>query len=170
LVRLSSDPYDLDLNDLDNLFKHLTNTSINKNNKKEYKYDDLVLSLEDAKNYIKERYQKDLSVIWDQIKDISIKSLISMNHLEIEKEKKNYKLHSNNLFKIYGVDIIIGENFKPWLIEFNHYPDLGLLNSENHAKITKYKLVNDILNMIGLTPYSHINGQALGECRYVSSV
>ena len=93
-----------------------------------------------------------------------------MNHLEIEKEK-NYKLHSNNLFKICGVDIIIGENFKPWLIEFNHYPDPGLLNYENHAKITKYKLVNDILNVIGLIPYSHINGKALeGECRYESSV
>jgi len=170
LVRLSSEPYDLDLNDLNNLFKHLTNTSINKNNKKGFKYDDLVLSLEEAKNYIKERYNKDFSVLWDQIKDISIKSLISMNHLEIEKEKM-YNLHSNNLFKLYGVDIIIDENFKPWLLEINHSPDLSLFNSENHAKITKYKLVHDILNVIGLVPYSHIDGHALeGECHYESSI
>jgi len=170
LVRMSSEQYNLDLNDLDNLFKHLTNTSINKKNKNGYKYDDLVLSLEEAKKYMEKKYNINFSNIWKEIKDISIKSLISMNHLEIEREKK-YKLISNNLFKIYGVDILIDDNFKPWLIEINHGPDLSTFNSKNHAKITKYEVIHDILNIIGLVPFSHINGNALeGECTYKNSI
>jgi len=166
LVRLSADNYDLDLNDLDNLFKHLTNTSINKNNKKGYGYDDLVMSIADLKEYLKITYKIDFIKIWNQIKDISIKSLISMNHIELKKEK-DFKLHSNNLFKLLGIDIIIDDNFKAWLLEINHGPSLGTFKSKNHAKITKYQLVHDMFNIIGLIPYSHLNGNALeGECKY----
>jgi len=168
LVRLSADNYDLDLNDLDNLFKHLTNTSINKNNKKGYKYDDLVMSISDLKEYLKVTYKIDFIKIWDQIKDVSIKSLISMNHIELKKEK-DFKLHSNNLFKLLGIDIIIDDNFKVWLLEINHGPSLGLNKSKNHAKVTKYQLVHDMFNIIGLIPYSHLDGHALeGDCKYES--
>jgi len=170
LARLSTSTYDLDLNDLDNLFKHLTNTSVNKNNDKGFKYDDLIMSIEKVKKYIKEKYNTDFSVIWDQIKDISIKSIISMNHLEMDKEKY-YKIHSNNLFKLYGVDIIIDNNFKAWLLEINHGPSLGLFKSENHAKKTKYQLTHDMFNIIGLVPYSHMDGHAMeGECKYKNSI
>jgi len=169
LVRLSTNTYDLDLNDLENLFKHLTNTSINKNNKN-FKYDDLIMSITKLKEYLKQKYNIEFSEIWDQIKDISIKSIISMNHLELDKEK-NYKIYSNNLFKLYGVDIMIDNNFKAWLLEINHGPSLSLFQSENHAKITKYQLIHDIFNIIGLIPYSHIDGHALeGECDYKNSV
>ncbi|OUM70388.1 hypothetical protein PIROE2DRAFT_56863 [Piromyces sp. E2] len=170
LVRLSSDPFDLDLEDLDNLFKHLTNTSINKNNTKGYSYDDLVLSIEYARDYLEKTYHVDFSVIWEQIKDMSVKTLLSMNHVELAEEKK-FKLASTNLFKIYGVDIMIDSNFKPWLIEFNHLPDFGIYKSKRDAKKTKYQLMYDIFNIIGLIPYSHIDGHALeGECTYENSV
>jgi len=87
LVRISSEEYDLDLNDLNNLFKHLTNTSINKK-KKNYKYENLVMSIKESKKYLEQTYKLDFKKLWNEMKDISIKTLISMNDKELNKENK----------------------------------------------------------------------------------
>ncbi|ORX42264.1 TTL-domain-containing protein [Piromyces finnis] len=167
LVRLSSEEYNLDINDLDNRFKHLTNTSINKKNRKNKK---LTMSIAEAKKYIEEFYKIKFSNIWEGIKDIAIKTIISMNNIEIEKEKK-YTLNSNNLFELYGMDIMVDSNFKTWLIEMNCNPSLSYFQAEEHNKIIKYKLVHDLFNIIGLVPYSHITGKALEkECYYDNSI
>jgi len=180
LVRLSTEDYDLNLNDLDNKYKHLTNTSINKKNKKKknkrYKrnnnnrYNSLTLSISEARKYLEKNYHIKFPLIWKQIKDIIIKTILSMNHLELEKEK-DYNLHKNNLFEFYGVDIMIDTNFKPWLLEMNCNPSLNYIKKEIHNKILKHQLVHDLFNIIGLIPYSHIDGHALeGECHYQNSV
>ncbi|KAG4084290.1 TTL-domain-containing protein [Neocallimastix lanati (nom. inval.)] len=159
-ARLATTNYDLDINDLDNVFKHLTNIHIGKKNKE--RDSKLVMSLKDIKTYLKDTYSLEFSKIWDDVKDMVIKSLISVNKNEIEREKE-YPISSNSLFHLYGLDVMIDDNSKSWLIEINDHPAI----IDNESKVINYKEVTDIFNIIGIVPYSHITGLAMeGECKY----
>jgi len=168
-ARLSSDEYDLELDDLDNVFKHLTNVSVNKK-KKTGEGNSFIWSLPKVKRYLLEEYGIEFDEVWEKIEDIAIKAVITMNKAEIDTEKKRFKnLKSNNTFELYGVDILIDNNMKPWLLEINLSPGLG--TKTGYQRRLKYKLMNDIFNIVGLVPYSHITGLALeGECEYKDPV
>uniref|UniRef100_A0A8C4Q3R9 Tubulin polyglutamylase TTLL1 n=2 Tax=Eptatretus burgeri TaxID=7764 RepID=A0A8C4Q3R9_EPTBU len=49
-------------------------------------------------------------------------------------------------FECYGYDIIIDENFKPWLIEVNASPSLSATTTND--RILKFHLINDTLNVV----------------------
>ncbi len=57
----------------------------------------------------------------------------------------------NNFYELYGFDILIDENLKPWLIEVNVCPSLN--NSTPLDKRIKTSLICDIFNLLGFTPY-----------------
>ena len=59
-------------------------------------------------------------------------------------------IQDNRCFELYGFDVLIDENLKPWLIEVNATPSLNASSRED-AKF-KFKLVNDVLNTILPTP------------------
>ena len=49
-------------------------------------------------------------------------------------------------YECYGYDIIIDDALKPWLIEVNASPSLS--STTVHDRIMKYKLINDIINVV----------------------
>ena len=51
-------------------------------------------------------------------------------------------------FEIYGFDILIDENLKPWLMEVNVCPSLS--SSSPMDRRIKHTLLMDVLNLIGL--------------------
>jgi len=171
-ARISTEPFNLDLEDLGNLYRHLTNVSINKRNHStvNYKYEDFIWSLTKVKAYFAEKINLDFEELWEKIKDMAIKSFISVNHLEIEKEKEiNSHLNSSNLFELYGLDIMIDQDLKPWLLEVNLSPDL-VVHGEYEGEL-KVQVMNDLFNILGMTPYSHLTGLAMeGECHYKDSI
>ena len=59
--------------------------------------------------------------------------------------------HRNNCFELYGFDVLIDENFNPWLLECNVCPSLS--SSSPLDKKIKTSLICDILNLVGFTPY-----------------
>ncbi|KAL6611040.1 TTL-domain-containing protein [Neocallimastix sp. 'constans'] len=159
-ARMATEDYDVDIKNLDNTFKHLTNIHVQQKNEK--RKNDFVLSYQETKDYIEKEYNIDFSKIWDDIKDIAVKSFITLNHIETNKEQ-NYTLHSNNLFHLSGFDIMIDRNKKSWLIEVNDHPAI----SDKEVEVLNYKLLNDILNIAGIVPYSHKTGLAYEEeCKY----
>ena len=158
LARRASDPYNIDINNLDNFFIHLTNVAINKKNKKFKENDEdpektSIWSLTMLGEQLTKE-GKDFDEVFKKIHDIAIKSLISMYDIEIEIEDKiNFNKNNQNLFELYGMDILIDQNMKPWLLEINLSPALEAIG--HFEERLKYRLFADIFNIIGIKSYSH---------------
>ena len=89
----------------------------------------------------------DMNLLWSRIFDVIIKSIISGEHYVVQAMKKN-SVHRNNCFEIYGYDILIDSDLKPWLVEVNLSPSLA---TESPLDVTiKANLIADTFNMIGV--------------------
>ena len=162
LVRFATENYEK--NNFDNIYIHLTNYSINKNNLKykinenkndnneENKEDDSSKwSLVEYKNHFFKTGQNIIyNKIWRQIQDIVIKTIISTAY-DNTKEITYNKIFS--MFELYGFDIMIDDNFKAWLIEVNVNPSLHCTSPLDLS--IKTDLISDVFNILGLQPYSH---------------
>lgn len=59
----------------------------------------------------------------------------------------NYR---DNCFEMFGFDILIDENLKPWLLEVNLAPSLSC-GSDLDLEI-KSNLIKDLFNLVGIYP------------------
>lgn len=157
LARFCSKDYNISSEQMDDIYVHLTNYSINKNNdsykanNSTEKEDGNKWTIQTLKKYFKEN-NFDFPKIWAKIKDILIKTIISVTDVAVPLIKQ-FKLNSANLFELYGVDILIDENLEPWLMEVNLNPSLNC-DSQLDLKV-KSKLLTDIFNIIGVVPFTH---------------
>lgn len=158
LVRFASEEYNLRDESIHNKYIHLTNYSINKcsthfdsNVNTNDECQGSKWSLSALKCYFMEN-NIDFSKVWASIKDVIVKSIIIVAD-EARLTMNKLCKHKNNLFELYGFDILIDENLKPWLIEINLNPSLNC-ETELDLKV-KTCLLTDIFNIIGLIPYSH---------------
>ena len=155
IVRISSEEFSLDLKNLKNLFIHLTNTSINKKNPNYKRTNDSNdengndWSFATLKKYIKNINKKDFDKeILPKIKDIIIKIFITV----FDKALKSMKYIRNNaIYQLFGIDIILDDSFKPWLLEVNYGPDLSNIDLTD-LKL-KTKVVTDLFNIVGIVPF-----------------
>jgi tubulin polyglutamylase TTLL4 len=162
LVRFATIPYSSKKSNLKNKCIHLTNFSINKdsptfiNNKNA-----------DEDNYgskwsfraLRAYYEEvgiDPERIFDQIRDIIIKTLISSEGSICGKLQK-YACRPDSCYELFGFDVLIDKNLKAWLLEVNIYPSLSL-TSPLDSKI-KYMLVTDLFNLIGINPCKRSDGK-----------
>lgn len=91
-----------------------------------------------------------MDLLWSRIYDIIIKSIISGEHY-VQAGLKKYNLHRNNCFEIFGYDIILDSELKPWLLEVNLSPSLAC---ESPLDLTiKSNLIADSFNMINIHKY-----------------
>ena len=156
IVRLSSEIYKLTLESIKNLYIHLTNTSINKKNKN-YKRVSSFES-EDGNDWILATYKKhllknginfDLQIL-PKIKDAIIKTFISILE-KSSKKLKSYHFGVGSLYQIYGLDILIDSNYKPWIMELNYGPQLS--NIDDIDLKIKSQAITDLFNIIGIVPF-----------------
>ena len=87
--------------------------------------------------------------MWEKIKDIVVKTVFSITEETMETTRKMTK-HNNSLFELYGFDVLIDGNLRPWLTEVNLNPSLNC-GTELDLKI-KSSLMTCIFNTIGLIP------------------
>lgn len=85
-----------------------------------------------------------------QFKDLIIKTLISVEPHIVSNLQKN-PTNRVNCFEIYGFDIMVDSNMKPWVLEVNVLPSLS--SSSPFDKRIKTMLVCDSLTCIGLRGY-----------------
>lgn len=77
--------------------------------------------------------------MFKQMDDIFIKSLQSVQKIMI---------NDKHCFELYGYDILLDGNLKPWLIETNASPSLTASNQEDNE--LKVRLLDDMINVIDM--------------------
>ena len=157
LIRIAADKYQLNIDSLDNIYSHLTNTAINVKNKK-YKNPKNEMdesankwNFKTYRNYLTKK-KLDVDLLFDNIKDIIIKTLISGSR-KIVNTTEQSKLNDINMFNLFGFDIFVDKKLKPYLLEVNTRPFLDDYNK--YDKIIKSNLFVDTLNLVGIYLYSH---------------
>jgi hypothetical protein len=88
-----------------------------------------------------------MDLMWSRIYDVILKSLICGENHVMQQIKKN-NVHRNNCFEIFGYDILLDSDLKPWLVEINLSPALAT-DSPLDLKI-KGNLLTDVFNLIGV--------------------
>lgn len=160
LARFATTKYEMPVKgNMDNLFMHLTNYAINKQNDNFEANDDEgkddcghKRSVTSVLKLIEETVPGDHTAdsIWEKIEDIAVKTLISAQaHLchsfrSIQPED----LENSMCFEILGFDIFIDEKVKPYLIEVNSLASFAT-DSPLDKKV-KYDLIAETLQLLNL--------------------
>ncbi|KAF3424695.1 hypothetical protein E2986_04790 [Frieseomelitta varia] len=150
LVRFASVRYVRGAN-LDDKYMHLTNSSVNKQNPA-YIMNDRVNSFKGHKwsfaslwSYLRQE-NVDVTDLWCQIKDIIVKTFISVESSMNAAISENL-VSSYTCYELYGFDVLLDENLRPWLLEVNTLPSLQTDSPLDTA--IKGALMKDVLNMAG---------------------
>ena len=102
------------------------------------------------------RYGINYTDIIEQMKDIFIKTFISLNSDFIKLMKEN-EYQDRNMFQLYGLDLLIDDNYKVYLLELNRNPSMR--GGHAVADYIYENIIADILNIIGIIPFAHDDTQ-----------
>ncbi|XP_046751380.1 tubulin monoglutamylase TTLL4-like [Diprion similis] len=151
LVRIATTKYDQDAKHHKNRFMHLTNTSVNKYSKA-YQLSPNVntatghlWSLKSLWSLL-ERESVDVPKLWAEMKDIVVKTLIAADGVVGSVIQKTLTSRYT-CFELFGFDILIEENCRPWLLEVNTAPSLHTDSAVHRA--VKGPLVRTLFNVAG---------------------
>merc|ERR550519_665223 len=149
LVRFASNKYSNESTKVGDVFTHLTNYSINKNSTTYMSNEDSTQA-QGHKWTLKSLWRHfdaegiDHSVIWEKIKDLMIKTIISaesnMSSLFQQNVSSRY-----SCYELFGFDILLDSRLKPWLIEVNISPSLH--SSSSLDLDVKSPLATEVFNM-----------------------
>eukprot|EP00927_Polykrikos_kofoidii_P070893 TRINITY_DN67262_c0_g1_i1.p1 TRINITY_DN67262_c0_g1~~TRINITY_DN67262_c0_g1_i1.p1 ORF type:complete len:649 (-),score=97.22 TRINITY_DN67262_c0_g1_i1:35-1981(-) len=168
LVRLATTLYSLSPETLAVTTMHLTNYAVNKSSSNfveptgSESSDGIhasKLSLRELRAHFKER-GLDYPLLYDRIKDLVVKTLISVE-AKITRQFKAYLGDSfntdartpqgSNCFELYGFDVLVDELLKPWLLEVNVWPSFTA--SSPLDGFIKSNLCADTLTLAGIRPF-----------------
>lgn len=130
--------YDTSVTELDNMYVHLTNVSVQKHGGDYNNIHGGKLGIHNLKLYLEgTRGQEVTERLFEEIQWLIVHSL---------KAVAPVMSNDRHCFECYGYDIIIDDNLKPWLIEVNASPSMSATTVND--RILKYKLIENILSVI----------------------
>lgn len=151
-ARFSHARFTMDKDDLDNATVHLTNVAVQKHaenydEKRGGKWD-----LRQLKNYLltKEDPEK-VNQLFVAIQDIVLFSLLSVQKVMIQ---------DKHCFELYGYDVMISNDLRPWLIEVNASPSLSA-NTPNDYEM-KFALLDDVVTILDFEKYMNGSETQIG--------
>ncbi|KAL8450495.1 hypothetical protein Emag_003162 [Eimeria magna] len=120
----------------DNAFMHLTNYSINKENASCFIRSPDIHSTSNSKRLLKDVLEDlraegvNVEKVWQSIKDITVKTFVSLQpwlNLRYRHVYRGARQHEpSRCFQFLGLDILLDENDKCWLLEVNSNPSLRI--------------------------------------------
>jgi len=153
LVRFATVKYDHTGKNLWNPCMHLCNYSINKYHSDYIKSSDPDLDDQGHKwslsAFLKHLKANNIDTVqlMQSIEDVIIKAIISVE-FPVNSACKMFVPHRNNCFELYGFDILVDSDLKPWLIEVNLSPSLAV-DAPLDMKI-KSAMISDLLTVVGV--------------------
>jgi hypothetical protein len=92
-----------------------------------------------------------MNLLWSKCFDVIIKALLCGEHPVIQGMRRTCS-YRTNCFELFGFDILIDSDLKPWLLEINLSPSLNPDDSPLDLVI-KSNLVADTFNLVGITKF-----------------
>ncbi|EAS03760.2 tubulin-tyrosine ligase family protein (macronuclear) [Tetrahymena thermophila SB210] len=168
-IRLSSEIYNLDSQNLNNIFIHLTNNAVQKTSQNYGKYENgNIISYKQMKDILSEQKPNiSFDQILNQIKQCIMYSMTAA-------EKKLTKRVNNNTFEIFGYDFMVDQQGEVSLIEINSNPCLEESNQLLSTLIPR--MLNDAFRLTidkifsASTSYSESISNKSKSLFYISSI
>lgn len=137
-ARFCNEDYSIDVNDIDNIYVHLTNVAVqkkndvyNENHGGKWNFSNLMLYIESIYGYEK------VTAVYDGIKAVIVNTLKAVQST----------MHSDkHCFELYGFDVILDDELKPWLIEINASPSLSTTTASDF--LMKKEVISDMLDVV----------------------
>ncbi|OHS97996.1 Tubulin-tyrosine ligase family protein [Tritrichomonas foetus] len=128
----------------DPVFSHITNVTLNMERTKKVKKLSRLIS--DVFNILKKKHKVDIDHLWNEIDKICALTVMSSIKYLVKSEYDHCpKIGYQRCFQILGFDIILDENFKPYLLEVNYRPLLDF-HSKYEQKM-KVKMIKEALTL-----------------------
>ncbi|GMH45825.1 hypothetical protein BSKO_13788 [Bryopsis sp. KO-2023] len=145
--RFTSSRYNLTHDNIKDVYMHLTNVSIQKKADNYDRKTGMKWPMKNMKLYLASKFgMEKANRLFEDIQGIVTRSLLAVQHV-VTQDK-----HS---FEIYGYDVLVDADLKPWLIEVNASPSF-MTDTATDFKL-KYNLVYDALTLMDLE--NKLNGQ-----------
>lgn len=153
LARFACKPYSTRAEHVADKFRHLTNYSINKSAGNFKENQDLLAdnvghkwSLSALNKHLK-CTGVDVGLMWSRIMDMVVKTLLSVEPFICAKTQ-SLTHNRSNCFEVYGFDVIVDEDLKPWLLEVNLSPSMQAESPLDWQ--IKSSLLSDVFNLVGV--------------------
>ncbi|XP_016662328.1 tubulin polyglutamylase TTLL5 [Acyrthosiphon pisum] len=154
LVRFATVKYVCDRSRINNRRMHLCNYSVNKSSPSYIRNSDPERenvghkwSMSALLNHLREEYLINTETLMAEIEDIVVKTIMSAT-AQMLPAINCFVPHNQNCFELYGFDILVDDKLKPWLLEVNLSPSLGI-DSGLDSRI-KSSMLCDLFTLIGI--------------------
>jgi len=136
--RFSNSNFTMDTKDISNLYIHATNVAIQKTSPNYNVGKGCKWLLYNLRNYLTSKHgQEVVDTLMTNIETLIVRSLMCVQKIMI---------NDKHCFELYGFDILIDKDFKPWLLEVNASPSL---TAETHWDYElKFDVINDMFDVI----------------------
>ncbi|XP_045535815.1 polyglutamylase complex subunit TTLL1-like [Papilio machaon] len=130
--------YDTSVTELDNMYVHLTNVSVQRHGVEYNSLHGGKMSVQNFRLYLE----------GTRGRSVTEKLFADMHWLIVHSLKAVAPVMANDrhCFECYGYDIIIDNTLKPWLVEVNASPSLQ--STTHNDRILKYKLIDNIISVV----------------------
>lgn len=148
-AKLASEPYSAD--DLSNLYRHLTNPDINEKNE-EAEAAVTFISFKKYAEWLQSEGHDDTE-FFRQLKELITLTVISAREA-MRKRSDDIEADTQGCYELIGLDCMVDDNIKPWIIECNLSPSLSTYADPSAGADdevdAKRNMVRDMVNLLGL--------------------
>ncbi|XP_068198943.1 probable tubulin polyglutamylase TTLL9 [Antennarius striatus] len=128
------------LSSIDDKYMHLTNVAIQKAAPDYDPEKGCKWQMQQLRRYLTAKNGRDVvEILFKEMDNIFVSSLLSVQKVII---------NDKHCFELYGYDILLDQNLKPWLIEVNASPSHTASSQEDYEM--KYRLLEDTLNVVDM--------------------
>ncbi|KAI9345289.1 tubulin-tyrosine ligase family-domain-containing protein [Obelidium mucronatum] len=138
--RFSNHQFTMNVKDISNLYIHATNVAIQKHSPNYDSDKGCKWLLRNLKTFLISKHgAQAVNTLFTDMEALVVRSLLSVQKVMI---------HDKHCFELYGYDILIDTNLKPWLLEVNASPSLTAETQFDYD--LKHQMLNDAFDVLDL--------------------